>query len=86
VIAIFLVEGGAVAFLSAILSVAGGILFAQLLNGMAERQLLHVAVPLYVSGVGLGLLSTGVLLVVLGVWLCVSRILRVSVRDALAYE
>jgi putative ABC transport system permease protein len=86
VIAIFLVEGGAVAFLSAILSVAGGILFARLLNGMAERQLLHVAVPLYVSRVGLGLLSAGALLVVLGVWLCVSRILRVSVRDALAYE
>lgn len=86
VIAIFLVEGGAVAFLSAILSVAGGILFARLLNGMAERQLLHVAVPLYVSRVGLGLLSAGVLLVVLGVWLSVSRILRMSVRDALAYE
>jgi putative ABC transport system permease protein len=86
VIAIFLVEGGAVAFLSAILSVAGGILFARLLNGMAERQLLHVAVPLYVSRVGLGLLSAGALLVVLGVWLSVSRILRVSVRDALAYE
>jgi putative ABC transport system permease protein len=86
VIAIFLVEGGAVAFLSAILSVAGGILFARLLNGMAERQLLHVAVPLYVSRVGFGLLSAGVLLVVLGVWLSVNRVLRMSVRDALAYE
>jgi len=86
VIAIFLVEGGAVAFLSAVPSVAGGILFARLLNGMAERQLLHVAVPLYVSRVGLGLLSVGVLLVVLGVWLSVTRILKMSVRDALAYE
>jgi putative ABC transport system permease protein len=86
VIAIFLAEGGAVAFLSAILSVAGGILFARLLNGMAERQLLHVAVPLYVSRAGLWLLSAGVLLVVLGVWLSVSRILRMSVRDALAYQ
>lgn len=86
VIAIFLAEGGAVAFLSAILSVAGGILFARLLNGMAERQLLHVAVPLYVSRAGLWSLSAGVLLVVLGVWLSVSRILRMSVRDALAYE
>jgi len=86
VISIFLVEGGAVAFLSAMFSVAGGIFFAGLLNGMAERQLLHVAVPLYVSRVGLGLLSVGVFLVVLGVWLSVSRILRMSVRDALAYE
>jgi len=86
VISIFLVEGGAVALLSAALSVAGGILLARLLNGMAERQLLHVAVPLYVSRIGLGLLSAGVLLVVLGVWISVSRILRMSVRDALAYE
>jgi ABC-type antimicrobial peptide transport system permease subunit len=53
---------------------------------MAESQLLHVAVPLYVSRVGLGLLSAGVLLVVLGVWLSVNRILKMSVRDALAYE
>ncbi|MEN3369618.1 MAG: putative transport system permease protein [Verrucomicrobiota bacterium] len=86
VIAIFLVEGGAVAFLSALLSVTGGIIFARLLNGMAERQLLHVAVPLYVSRTGLGLLFCGVFLVILGVWLSVTRILRMSVRDALAYE
>ncbi|MEY2560166.1 MAG: putative transport system permease protein [Verrucomicrobiota bacterium] len=86
VIAIFLVEGGAVAFLSGLLSVAGGIVFARLLNGMAERQLLHVAVPLYISRTGLGLLFCGVFLVVLGVWLSVTRILRMSVRDALAYE
>lgn len=86
VIAIFLVEGGAVAFLSALLSVAGGILFARILNGMAERQLLHVAVPLYISRAGLGLLFCGLFLVILGVWLSVTRILRMSVRDALAYE
>jgi putative ABC transport system permease protein len=86
VVSIFLVEGGAVALLSAALSVAGGIFFARLLNGMAERQLLHVVVPLYFSRVGLGLLSAGVLLVVLGVWVSVTRILRMSVREALAYE
>jgi putative ABC transport system permease protein len=86
VIAIFLIEGGAVAFLSALFSVVGGVFFARLLNGMAERQLLHVAVPLYVSRLGLGLLFCGVFLVILGVWLSVSRILRLSVRDALAYE
>jgi putative ABC transport system permease protein len=86
VIAIFLIEGGAVAFLGALFSVAGGVFFARLLNGMAERQLLHVAVPLYVSRLGLGLLFCGVFLVILGVWLSVSRILRLSVRDALAYE
>ena len=86
VIAIFLVEGGAVAFLSALLSIGGGIFFARLLGLMAERQLLHVAVPLYVSRVGLLLLFCGVFLVILGVWLSVTRILRMSVREALAYE
>jgi len=86
VVALFLVEGGAVAFLSGVLSVTGGIVFARLLNGMAERQLLHVAVPLYVSRAGLGLLCCGIFLVILGVWFSVTRILRLSVRDALAYE
>ena len=86
VVSIFLVEGGAVALLSAIFSVAGGIVFGRLLNGMAARQLLHVAVPLHVSRLGLGLLSGGVLLVVLAVRLSVSRLLRMSIRDVLAYE
>jgi putative ABC transport system permease protein len=86
VLAIFLIEGGAVAVLSAIVAVFGGILFGRLLNTMAERQLLHVAVPLSVSRLGLSLLSGGVLLVILGVALSVRRILRLSVRDALAYQ
>jgi len=86
VIAIFLVEGGAVALLSAALSVAGGIFCARFLNGMAEQQLLHVAVPLYVSRAGLAVLSSGVIVVIGAVWLAVTRVLRLSVRDALAYE
>jgi len=86
VVAIFLVEGGAVAVLSAVLAVAGGILFAKLLNGLAERQLLHVAVPLYVSPSGFALLVGGVLVVILSIGFAVSRLLRLSVRDALAYE
>jgi putative ABC transport system permease protein len=86
VTALFLVEGGAVATLSAVLSVAGGIYFAGILNGMAARQLLHVAVPFYLSRVGIAVLAGGALLVVAGVWLSVRRLLRVSVREALAYE
>ncbi len=86
VTALFLFEGGAVALLSAVLSVAGGIYFARLLNGMAARQLLHVAVPLYVSRVGLEIVAGGALLVVAGVWLSVRRLLRVSVHEVLAYE
>ncbi|HEY2138983.1 MAG TPA: FtsX-like permease family protein, partial [Chthoniobacterales bacterium] len=86
VIAIFLIEGGAVALLSAMIALPAGLFFARLLNGMAERQLLHVAVPLHVSRGGLGLLSGAVLLIILGVALSVRRILRLSVREVLAYQ
>ena len=83
---LFLVEGGVVALLSAVISVVAGIYFASLLNGMAERQLLHVAVPFYLSRVGIAVLASGALLVVSGVWLSVRRLLRISVHEALAYE
>jgi len=86
VIAIFLIEAGGVELLSALLSVIGGIFFARYLNGMAARQLLHVAVPLYVSPTGMAVLSCGAFLVMLAVWIAVTRILRLSVRDALVYE
>jgi putative ABC transport system permease protein len=86
VTSLFLVEGGAVAILSGAVSVVGGIYFARLLNGMAAQQLLHVAVPLHLSRMGLAVLASGAFLVVAGVWLSVRRLLRVSVREALAYE
>jgi putative ABC transport system permease protein len=86
VIAIFLVEGGGVALLSATLSVAGGIFFARFLNRMAAEQLLHVAVPLSISPVGIAILGSGGIVVILAVWMAAARMLRLSVRDALAYE
>ena len=84
--AIFLVEGGAVAVLSAVLSFVLSILFSQALTNKASRELLHVPVPLHISGAGLIILSGGIIVVILGVWLSLWRILRISVRDALAYE
>jgi putative ABC transport system permease protein len=84
--AMFLVEGGAVAVLSAVLSFVLSILFSQALTNKASRELLHVPVPLHISGAGLIILSGGIIVVILGVWLSLWRILRISVRDALAYE
>lgn len=84
--AIFLAEGGTVAILSAVLSFIASVLLSQALNNKASRELLHVPVPLHVSGAGLIILSSGILVVMLGVWLSLWRILRISVRDALAYE
>jgi putative ABC transport system permease protein len=86
VLSLFLVEGAAVAALSAVIAVALSIYFARLLNSIAENGLLHVAVPLYVSRVGLAFLCSGAFAIILGVWLAVRRLMRVSVREVLAYE
>ena len=86
VTAIFLAESGAIAGLSAVLAVVISIFATQGLNTMTSRQLLQVTVPLVVSAKGLAWLGGGGLVVMLGVWLPVRRQLRLSVRDALAYE
>jgi len=69
-----------------LISIAASIYFAQALNGKASRELLHVAVPLYVSRIGLGVLFSGAVVVLIGVLLAVRRVLRMSVREALSYE
>jgi putative ABC transport system permease protein len=86
VTAIFLAESGAIAGLSALLAVAIALPATQALNDMTSRNLLQVAVPLVVSRTGLGWLGLGGLVVMFGVGLPVARLLRQSVRDALAYE
>ena len=86
VAAIFLAETGAIAGLSALLALVISLFATQALNTMTSRQLLQVAVPLIVSGKGLAWVGGGIFAVLLGVWLPVSRLLRMSVRDALAYE
>ncbi|MGZ4985500.1 MAG: ABC transporter permease, partial [Chthoniobacterales bacterium] len=84
--AMFLIESGAVVALSAAISFALAVIFTRGLNQMAERELLHVAVPLHISLTGLTLLTSGFVLVMLAVWAFLRRMLRISVRDALAYE
>ena len=86
VTAIFLAESGAIAGLSALLAVVISIFATRALNDLTSRQLLQVAVPLVVSGKGLAWVGSGIFAVLFGVWLPVSRLLRMSVRDALAYE
>lgn len=83
---IFLAESGAIAGLSAVLAVVIALFATKALNDLTSRQLLQVAVPLVVSTKGLAWLGSGAFAVMLGVWLPVARLLRMSVRDALAYE
>ena len=84
--AIFLIESGAVVVLSALISFALAVAFTRGLNQMAEEQLLHVAVPLQISLSGLAFLLGGFAVVMLVVWLFLRRMLRIPVREALAYE
>ena len=53
---------------------------------MASRDMLHVAVPLHISLAGLGKMFAGFAIVILAVWVFLGRMLRISVRDVLAYE
>jgi ABC-type antimicrobial peptide transport system permease subunit len=84
--AIFMAEGAAVALLSALLAIAASLALTSALNGAAATGLLHVAVPLRFSLPGLAILAAGLAVVMLTVALAVQRVLRLSARDALAYE
>ena len=84
--AMFLLESGTIALLSAILSVIAGIVFTTKLNAMASRDLLHVAVPLHISLAGIVALAGGGVVLHLAIWLFLGRMLRLSVREVLAYE
>ncbi|MDQ2919809.1 MAG: ABC transporter permease [Verrucomicrobiota bacterium] len=84
--AMFLLESGTVALLSAIVSVIAGIVFTRKINAMASRDLLHVAVPLHISLAGIIALVGGVVILLLTVWVFLGRMLRLSVREVLAYE
>ena len=84
--AVFIAEGAAVALLSALLAIAASLVLTSALNGAAATGLLHVAVPLRFSVLGLVILAAGLAVVLLAVALAVRRVLRMSARDALAYK
>jgi putative ABC transport system permease protein len=84
--AIFIAEGAAVALLSLLISITASLSLTSALNGAAATGLLHVAVPLRFSVLGLVILAAGLAVVLLAVALAVQRVLRMSARDALAYE
>jgi len=86
VVLIFLAESAAIAALSALLALVISFFATNALNDMSARLLLQVAVPLIFSPQGLAWLGSGVFIVLFGVWAPVQRLLRMSVRDALAYE
>ncbi len=83
---LFLAEGASITLLGFFLSIAISIPMTLAMLNAAENRLLHVAVPLQFSWLGLAILSSGALVVLLTVLIAVAFSMRKTVRDALVYE
>jgi len=84
--ALFIAEGGAITLAGFLLSIAISIPMTLAMLGAAENKLLHVAVPMRFSWLGLSIMSSGALVVMLAVLCAIAWSLRKSVRDSLVYE
>ncbi|MEP7154594.1 MAG: ABC transporter permease [Betaproteobacteria bacterium] len=82
----FLAEGAAVTLAGFALSILLSIPLTLAMLNAAENRLLHVAVPMKFSWLGMSILGSGALVVMLAVYCAIAWSLRKSVRDALAYE
>ena len=81
-----LVENGMIVGASLVAGVGLSFPASVALNGFTSSVLLLVPVPLVLSWGALAAVCAGVPLVMLGVWVAIARMLRLSVRDTLAYE
>jgi putative ABC transport system permease protein len=86
IVAIFALEGIAVALAATALAVGTSVALSVAILAAAERSLLRVAVPMQFSYPGLGLLAAGALLVIAAIWVLVAWALRKPPRDALAAD
>jgi putative ABC transport system permease protein len=86
VVRVFLAENGLIVGVS--LAAGIGLAFPASLafNDFTSTHLLLIPIPLVFSWGALAAVCAGVPLVMLGVWLAIARMLRMSVRDTLAYE
>ena len=82
----FLAESGSTALVSFVLApgLAWPVTYA--FNQFVGSNAFMMPVPVVVSKLALGLLFSGLLVIMLAVALTISRMLRMSVRDALTYE
>lgn len=83
---LFVVESAVVVTLSSLLALACGLGATRYLNYLMETKALQMAVPLTLSAGPVVILALGVVVVLAGVWLAVSSLVRTTVREALAYE
>ncbi len=82
----FLVESGIIAALAASLAVALAFPASKAMNNFTATHALLIPVPLVVSRSALLILAASLPVVLIAVWVVVRRTMRVSVREALAYE
>lgn len=81
-----LVENGMIVGASLVAGVGLSFPASVALNEFTSSALLLVPVPLVLSWGALAAVCASVPLVMLGVWVAIARMLRLSVRDTLAYE
>lgn len=82
----FLAETGSTALLSFVVAAVLSYPATYAFNQFVGKNAFMMPVPVVVSKLALGLLCSGLLVVMLAVAVAISRMLRLSVRDALAYE
>lgn len=86
VTALFLAETGSTALLSFVLATALSYPTTYLFNDFVGKNSFMMPVPVVVSKLALGLLFSGLLVIMAAVAIAISRMLRMSVRESLAYE
>ncbi len=86
VLRLFLAESAAIAVLGGALAVAIALPASMLINRLIANNALLIPIPLVFSWKALGVLGGSLPVALLGVGFAVSRLLRVSVREVLAYE
>jgi putative ABC transport system permease protein len=86
VTALFLAESGSTALLSFVLAAGLSYPVTYIFNQFVGNNAFAMPVPVVVSKLALVILFSGLLVVMVAVALTISRLLRLSVRDALAYE
>jgi ABC-type antimicrobial peptide transport system permease subunit len=86
VTAMFLAESGSTALLSFVLAAALSYPTTYVFNQFVGNNAFAMPVPVVVSRFALVILFSGLLVVMAAVAVTITRMLRLSVRDALAYE
>lgn len=83
---LFVAESAVAVALSTVLALGLGVGVTRYLNHLMSTRALQITIPLQIDPAAIGVVALGVLVVLVAVWLTVSRLVRSTVRETLAYE